>query len=114
MANFIKNSQLTLALQRRNWSAFARGYNGEDYKRNEYDTRLAAAHAKYSITLPDLTLRTAQAALTYLGISPGPIDGLRGRRTRAALVEFQKRAGLSCSGELDAETELQLHQQAFA
>ena len=90
MANFIKGNNLAGALQRTNWVSFARGYNGRDFKKNEYDTRLAAAHTKYKIILPDLALRSAQAALHYLGFNTEPIDGICGRRTRSALIQFQE------------------------
>ncbi len=30
------------------WAAFARRYNGIEYKKNKYDTKLATAHKKYS------------------------------------------------------------------
>ncbi len=113
MANFIKSNNLADALRRRNWVSFARGYNGRDFKKNEYDTRLAAAHAKYLNILPDLALRTAQAALRYLGLDPGPIDGLRGRRTRSAITQFQEQFGLPISGELDQDTEDKLNAEAF-
>lgn len=113
MANFIKGNNLAGALQRQDWVSFARGYNGPDFKKNEYDTRLAAAHAKYKSICPDLALRTAQAALLYLGFDPGPIDGLRGRRTRSALMQFQQRCGLSETGELDHDTESKLMAEAF-
>jgi len=108
MANFIKENNLAGALQRKDWAAFARGYNGKDYKINEYDTRLAAAYAKFKVILPDLTLRRAQAALLYIGIDPGTIDGLRGRFTRSALIKFQERSGLPMTGELDSDTETEL------
>jgi hypothetical protein len=113
VANFIKGNNLAGALQRQNWVSFARGYNGPDFKKNEYDTRLAAAHAKYKAILPDNALRTAQAALVYLGIDPGPIDGFRGRRTRSALMQFQDQFGLRETGELDQDTENKLLGEAF-
>jgi hypothetical protein len=113
MSNFIKESNLAKALQRQNWASFARGYNGAGYKKNEYDTRLAGAHAKFKTTLPDLGLRTAQVALLYLGFAPGPIDGFRGRRTRSALTLFQEQSGLPVSGELDRDTETKLLSAAF-
>jgi hypothetical protein len=113
MANFIKFNNLADALRRNNWVSFARGYNGRDFKKNEYDTRLAAACAKFLIILPDLTLRTTQAALRYLGIDPGPVDGLRGRRTRSAIIQFQERFGLQATGELDQDTEDKLNAEAF-
>jgi hypothetical protein len=114
MANFVKANKLATALQRQDWVSFARGYNGPDFKKNEYDARLAAAHAKHKIALPDLAFRTAQAALLYLGIDPGPVDGFRGRRTRSALMQFQERSGLPETGELDPGTGSKLLAQAFS
>lgn len=113
MSNFIKGNNLHKALQRQNWVSFARGYNGPAFKKNEYDTRLAAAYAKNKVLLPDLTFRAAQAALKYLGMDPGPIDGLRGRRTRSALIQFQEQSGLPLSGELDRDTNKALLAKAF-
>jgi hypothetical protein len=113
MANFIKGNGLDGALRRQNWVSFARGYNGKDFKKNEYDTRLAAVYAKYKTILPDLSLRTAQAGLLYLDINPGPIDGLRGRRTRSALIQFQETRGLPVTGEFDDDTEAKLLTEAF-
>jgi hypothetical protein len=114
MANFIKNNNLAGALQRNNWVSFARTYNGGEFKRNEYDTRLAAAHAKFKVTLPDLSLRTAQVALQYLGMDPGPIDGIRGRRTFSALIRFQETQGIAETGLLDQDTLERLLAKAFA
>jgi hypothetical protein len=45
MFNFIRNADLANALVKRNWAAFARGYNGESYRINEYDVRLAESYA---------------------------------------------------------------------
>jgi len=112
-ANFIKNNDLSAALQRQDWRAFAKGYNGADFKKNEYDIRLAKAHAEYKQALPDLSLRTAQAALTYLGFSPGPIDGILGRRTMDALTAYQKLARIPQTGALDPTTENKLLAEAF-
>lgn len=113
MANFIKGNDLAGVLQSRDWVSFARRYNGPGFKKNEYDTRLAAAYAKYEIILPDLSLRSAQAALGYLGFNPGPVDGLRGRRTHSALLLFQQKEGLTVTGELNRETEDKLIDMAF-
>ena len=41
---FIKSRKLTEALQRRDWAAFARGYNGAGYAANQYDVKLARAY----------------------------------------------------------------------
>ncbi|KAB8310348.1 N-acetylmuramidase family protein [Erwinia endophytica] len=41
--NHIKNTPVLLhALQNKNWARFARYYNGESYKENDYDTKLSA------------------------------------------------------------------------
>jgi peptidoglycan hydrolase-like protein with peptidoglycan-binding domain len=46
--NFIAGNNLDGALRNHQWAKVAEGYNGKDYKINQYDTKLAAAHAKYS------------------------------------------------------------------
>lgn len=48
MMNFIKSQNLDKALRGRDWVAFARGYNGPAFARNQYDQKLAAAYAKYA------------------------------------------------------------------
>ena len=50
----------------------------------------------------------AQQRLEILGISPGPVDGLMGEKTRDAIREFQRRNSLPVTGELDPETEFTL------
>ncbi len=107
------NPKCRLGISRRDWGTFAACYNGPDFRRNDYDNRLAAAFEKNKRTLPDIGLRAAQVALTYLGYTPGPIDGLRGRFTRGALTEFQTRHELLPTGELDEETQEALFAEAF-
>jgi peptidoglycan hydrolase-like protein with peptidoglycan-binding domain len=46
--NFISGNNLAGALRNRQWATLASGYNGADYKINQYDTKLAAAYKKYS------------------------------------------------------------------
>ncbi|MEO5695671.1 MAG: peptidoglycan-binding protein [Burkholderiaceae bacterium] len=52
----------------------------------------------------DITVRNAQEALERNGLSVGPLDGILGPRTRAALREYQQRQRLTPSGQLDAQT----------
>lgn len=40
--------KLHQALKERDWTKFARGYNGPGYKKNKYDSRLAAAYKHYN------------------------------------------------------------------
>jgi hypothetical protein len=51
-----------------------------------------------------------QAALYFTGFDPGPIDGIIGTRTRAALEDFQANCGLISDGWYGSETahEMQL------
>src|SRR5207247_11589 len=103
MAKWGLSVGLHLALRAHDWAGFARGYTGPVYAQNRYDVRLAGAYAKLAAgPLPDLTVRAAQAYLTYLGHDPGPVDGLMGRLTRSALGEFQAARGLPVSDNVDA------------
>jgi hypothetical protein len=43
------DKKLRRALQQRDWTTFARIYNGPGYKQNAYDTKLAMAYKKYSV-----------------------------------------------------------------
>jgi len=45
---FMKRSNLVTHLISKNWSAFARGYNGPGYAVNKYDSKLKDAYLKYS------------------------------------------------------------------
>jgi peptidoglycan hydrolase-like protein with peptidoglycan-binding domain len=53
-------------------------------------------------------VRSAQQALKGKGFDPGPIDGVMGPRTEAALKEFQQKENLTVTGSLDAETNARL------
>jgi peptidoglycan hydrolase-like protein with peptidoglycan-binding domain len=55
---------------------------------------------------PDI--QRAQQALKQAGHDPGPIDGVMGARTRAALEAYQKQQGLEASGQLDPATAAKL------
>lgn len=48
-------------------------------------------------------VKQAQQALRELGYDPGPVDGIEGPRTRAALAAFQKDLEVEQTGELSAE-----------
>ena len=105
MAAFIANSGIAGAVAQQKWADYARLYNGADYAKNTYDTRLAAAHARYvKLGCPDVDLRAAQVWLNYLGLPTGGIDGIAGQATTAALRSFQKSASLAITGKPDAPT----------
>lgn len=46
--NFIKANHLDDELRDHRWASFARGYNGAGYRKNAYDTKLAARYAFWS------------------------------------------------------------------
>jgi len=48
MASFIKNAGLQDELASKNWAGFAKGYNGPQYAKNQYDQKLASAYAKFA------------------------------------------------------------------
>jgi murein L,D-transpeptidase YcbB/YkuD len=51
-----------------------------------------------------MDVRAHQQALKDKGYDPGPIDGIYGPRTRAAVREYQKKEGLKVSGRFDDDT----------
>ena len=109
MATFLKANTLTGALRRHDWESFARRYNGPNYKTNQYDTRLRSEFRKYSAgALPDLTVRTAQVYLTFLGFHPGRIDGVAGRITLSAYADFCQQKNVAFNNRVNAETIAQL------
>ncbi len=70
-------------------------------------TAVSAAELKSSSPdgkLTPRTIRQAQEALKGKGRDPGPIDGVLGPRTVAALNDYQKAEGLATTGRLDAKT----------
>ena len=44
---FIKNSDLIPYLQNKNWTSFAKKYNGPEYYKNQYDKKLKIAYESY-------------------------------------------------------------------
>jgi peptidoglycan hydrolase-like protein with peptidoglycan-binding domain len=70
---------------------------------------VAAAAAMVLMTVPhatagDSVVRRAQEALKQAGHDPGPIDGVAGARTTAALRAYQQAQRLAPTGRLDDET----------
>lgn len=46
VCRYIKATGLDEALRRKDWVAFAKGYNGKGYQRNDYDNKMASAYAR--------------------------------------------------------------------
>ena len=45
---FVKAFKLDKYLKSKNWAKFAEGYNGKDYKKNNYDNKLRDSYKKFS------------------------------------------------------------------
>lgn len=63
MVNFIANTGLAKALREHDWRGFAKGYNGSQYEKNHYHTKLAAAYRKWS-NIPDTVWKQEQAIVS--------------------------------------------------
>lgn len=61
MVRFIVKAGLAGKIKAHDWAGFARGYNGPGYAKNRYDTRLAAAFAKWK-KIPDTPFNLSHAA----------------------------------------------------
>ena len=103
VVKFIQAKKLVGALQAKNWPAYAAGYNGGDYARNNYDTNLAQAYALYQnpSAVPDITVRAAQLMLLLLGFNPNGVDGTLGPGTLAALHSFQSKQQVALTTTID-------------
>jgi hypothetical protein len=118
-ARFIDKAGLAAALKRRDWEAFARGYNGPGYRKNAYHAKLAAAYRRHKVGPSEAAgaaapnpavaqsllrrgsdgqaVRDLQRQLSALGY-PHAVDGAFGRDTEAALRAFQRDHGLAVDG----------------
>jgi hypothetical protein len=71
---------------------------------NDPNSRLGSertmGHGQYGAS----TVRDVQRALQSKGYDVGPVDGVMGPRTEAALQEFQQKQGLTPSGRIDQRT----------
>lgn len=52
MARYIDKAGLSTSLRDKDWTAFARGYNGPGYRKNGYHTKIEAAFKRYSAAGP--------------------------------------------------------------
>ena len=59
-------------------------------------------------------VKSMQVALKDKGFDPGPADGVMGPRTRAALMDYQRKEGLTPTGRWDDETAMKLGMRTSA
>jgi hypothetical protein len=112
----IKSSHLDKFLIRKDFTSFARGYNGSGYAQNQYDSRMRAADARWVrrleqieagefVAKPGKTITLVyQAKLKELGFPIGKIDGDWGDLTTGACSAYQRREGLKVTGHPNDET----------
>lgn len=116
MVRYIVEFDLADELQRRDFAAFARGYNGPGYKANAYDTKMAKAYARLSGNPPTSAatgmlrmgskgarVRELQALLTRAG-HPVKVDGDFGTATKEAVKAFQRKQQIKRDGVVGPET----------
>ncbi|WP_265518980.1 N-acetylmuramidase domain-containing protein [Nitratireductor luteus] len=116
MVKYIVKFGLVDELQRKDFSAFARGYNGPAFARYGYQTKMAAAYRRISGNVPvsaatgmlrmgskGARVRELQALLVRAGHSV-KVDGDYGTATRDAVRAFQKANGLDVDGVAGPET----------
>ena len=117
MVRFIKVNNVLGALNRKDWAGFARGYNGPAYKKNAYDTKMAAAYERYSKKVAPVSgatgmlrlgssgagVREIQVLLTRAGY-PVTADGDFGPATDRTLRRFQDENGLTADGVAGPQT----------
>jgi hypothetical protein len=128
---FVEGNHLDRHLRNLDWAKFAKGYNGPDFRKNQYDTKMAAAYEKYAgLERPTpigtltgglgasggpggapvshepftiVSVEDVQTALTVLNFDPKGIDNKLGKNTKAAIREFQRSVHLPDTGELNSE-----------
>jgi SH3 domain-containing YSC84-like protein 1 len=61
-------------------------------------------HHKQNVSASKEKVRKVQTALKDRGLNPGPIDGVMGSKTMAAIREFQSQQGMAATGRLDQST----------
>lgn len=123
MLRYIQINGLLDELQEGRWSGFFRGYNGPDWQRLGYGTKIEKALALYggSISAKDGMLRIGskgarvrelQALLVRAGYQV-KVDGDFGPATKAAVRAFQTAHGLKVDGVVGPRTEdaLQAYRQ---
>lgn len=116
MAAYITRFGLVDELQRLDWSGFARGYNGPNYRKYAYDTKMRDAYEAFggSVTVSKASgmirmgskgaaVREIQALLVRAGYSI-KVDGDYGPATKDAVRMFQSLHELEADGVVGPKT----------
>lgn len=122
MVAYIKDNDLVDELQRKDWSAFARGYNGPAYRKFGYHTKLANAYKRYAAPNTPIVIdqkvgseamlrmgsegqrvREIQTLLGRAGFAV-KVDGDFGPSTKDAVQKLQKAHKLDVDGVVGPKT----------
>lgn len=119
MCRYIVKFGLADEILRQDWAGFARGYNGKNYKKYAYHTKMANAFGRYSkgaVAAPikpatgmlrlgseGTRVRELQVLLRRAGYTVG-VDGDFGPATKKALMAYQADHGLTVDGVAGPET----------
>lgn len=120
---YVRHNSLADELKSLNWAAFARGYNGADYKKNNYDRKMADAYDKHKKVKVDCSkfdldepiilavkshgepVKAVQTKLVeHKLMAKSEVDGDFGARTEMAVKAFQCLNGLKANGTVDKKT----------
>jgi len=77
-------------------------YDGGGYNGGGYDVSYDPQNNSGGYSSQFNSTRAVQAALAWRGFYSGRIDGVMGPETRSAIEAFQKRQGLTVTGEIDS------------
>lgn len=114
MIRYIEAFGLVDELRRKDWTGFARGYNGPAHAKHNYSGKLTAAYRRHSDTPTGVSgmlrmgatgarVREMQTLLRRAG-HPLNVDGDYGPATKTALRAFQQSKGLTLDGVAGPET----------
>jgi hypothetical protein len=105
MARFIRAQHLAPALASENWAAFARGYNGAGYSKNDYDGKLRTAFRKISVTpvhAANVVATTTPAALNaQIAVSAARRQGAQTSAAATAVIAAASAPALAHMSRLD-------------
>ncbi|MCT7375474.1 N-acetylmuramidase domain-containing protein [Chelativorans salis] len=116
MARYVEKAGLVDELQRKDFSAFARGYNGPGFAKHGYHTKMARAYERLSGAKPVSAatgmLRMGSKGARVLELQvllrraghAVEVDGDYGPATKDAVMAFQRAGGLAVDGVAGPET----------